>query len=81
MNRINNELLTDVIPRAPNPRYTFYYTMGFGPRNPLILLMKIGAIFIISNESLLTQSIKPALHDLLQNRAWPLQPIDLIAEN
>ncbi len=47
MNRINNELLTDVIPRAPNPRYTFYYTMGFGPRNPLILLMKIGAIFII----------------------------------
>ncbi len=51
MNRINNELLTDVIPRAPNPRYTFYYTMGFGPRNPLILLMKIGAIFIIIRRS------------------------------
>ena len=36
MNRINNELLTDVIPRAPNPDYTFYYTAGFGPRNLLI---------------------------------------------
>gem|GEM_PF-5539237 len=29
MNRINNELLTDAPLRAPNPHYTFYYTMGF----------------------------------------------------
>jgi len=28
-----------------NPHYTFYYTVGFWLCNPLILLMKIGAIF------------------------------------
>jgi hypothetical protein len=37
--------------RVPNPRYTFYYTVGFGSCNPLILLMKIGAIFIIIRRS------------------------------
>ena len=37
--------------RVPNPRYTFYYTVGFGSCNPLILLMKIGAIFITIRRS------------------------------
>jgi len=36
---------------VPNPHYTFYYTVGIDPRKLLILLAKIGAIFIIIRRS------------------------------
>ena len=61
--------------------YTFTYTPTLTPRRAPVYVALLRASALISNESLLTQSIKPALHDLFQDRVWPLQPIDLIAEN
>jgi len=53
--------------RVPNPHYTFYYTVGFSPCNPLMLLMKIGAIFIIIRRSGVRISESPPLTSRLKS--------------